>query len=556
MSFITLKCKNCGSQMTLNTESHSATCTHCGSTFLLADVLDEQDIKITESTTGKDIERKMSAGDEIKKGETCIFQANYEEAEKHFKKAIEYDDKNFRAYLGIVKAKTQNLNVIPENDDYLEYAKCAINFAGFEDEVYVKSELAKIELLKREDFRQKKAKRAKARHEEYKRNKKREINRFFTKITIVIAVIFVVGILLANFLFGKDKGWEKLNNRPIEVSTTMQFVEALNSAENMNKTINIKADLDFERSSISPIGTASKPFTGKINGNNHTIKNLQITITDSGAYNYYGLFGCLANATVSDLTLENIEISALTSSAVSSSNSYGILAGTATNSTIKNVKVTGEACEISVANNNFSSLYIGGLVGKINAGTKITNAAVNTAITTTMDTDSPDDYMYIGGVAGYVDKSYITNSFYDGSIDNDVTPISFINNPHAYIYIAGIAGYVNNENVNTSTFIEKNISTASISTFTWNTSYSTTYIGGIAAHGANLNVNAENYFYVDGSNIYINGILTIISDLADYSMSDLFTHFTTSTEVIGSKLTEFFPSKTWTVLGMTVELKK
>jgi tetratricopeptide (TPR) repeat protein len=556
MSFITLKCKNCGSQMTLNTESHSATCTHCGSTFLLADVLDEQDIKITESTTGKDIERKMSAGDEIKKGETCIFQANYEEAEKHFKKAIEYDDKNFRAYLGIVKAKTQNLNVIPENDDYLEYAKCAINFAGFEDEVYVKSELAKIELLKREDFRQKKAKRAKARHEEYKRNKKREINRFFTKITIVIAVIFVVGILLANFLFGKDKGWEKLNSRPIEVSTTMQFVEALNSAENMNKTINIKADLDFERSSISPIGTASKPFSGKINGNNHTIKNLQITITDSGAYNYYGLFGCLANATVSDLTLENIEISALTSSAVSSSNSYGILAGTATNSTIKNVKVTGEACEISVANNNFSSLYIGGLVGKINAGTKITNAAVNTAITTTMDTDSPDDYMYIGGIAGYVDKSYITNSFYNGSVDNDVTPISFINNPHAYIYIAGIAGYVNNENVDTSTFIEKNISTASISTFTWNTSYSTTYIGGIAAHGANLNVSAENYFYVDGSNIYINGILTIISDLADYSMSDLFTHFTTSTEVIGSKLTEFFPSKTWTVLGMTVELKK
>lgn len=556
MSFITLKCKNCGSQMTLNTESHSATCTHCGSTFLLADVLDEQDIKITESTTGKDIERKMSAGDEIKKGETCIFQANYEEAEKHFKKAIEYDDKNFRAYLGIVKAKTQNLNVIPENDDYLEYAKCAINFAGFEDEVYVKSELAKIELLKREDFRQKKAKRAKARHEEYKRNKKREINRFFTKITIVIAVIFVVGILLANFLFGKDKGWEKLNSRPIEVSTTMQFVEALNSAENMNKTINIKADLDFERSSISPIGTASKPFSGKINGNNHTIKNLQITITDSGAYNYYGLFGCLANATISDLTLENIEISALTSSAVSSSNSYGILAGTATNSTIKNVKVTGEACEISVANNNFSSLYIGGLVGKINAGTKITNAAVNTAITTTMDTDSPDDYMYIGGIAGYVDKSYITNSFYNGSIDNDVTPISFINNPHAYIYIAGIAGYVNNENVDTSTFIEKNISTASISTFTWNTSYSTTYIGGIAAHGANLNVSAENYFYVDGSNIYINGILTIISDLADYSMSDLFTHFTTSTEVIGSKLTEFFPSKTWTVLGLTVELKK
>ena len=72
MSFITLKCKNCGSQMTLNTESHSATCTHCGSTFLLADVLDEQDIRITESTTGKDIERKMLAGDDTSYADPLI----------------------------------------------------------------------------------------------------------------------------------------------------------------------------------------------------------------------------------------------------------------------------------------------------------------------------------------------------------------------------------------------------------------------------------------------------------------------------------------------------
>lgn len=557
MSFITLKCKNCGSQMTLNTESHSATCTHCGSTFLLADVLDEQDIKFTESTTAKDIERKMSAGDEIKKGETCLFQANYTDAEKHFKKAIEYDDKNFRAYLGVVKAKTQNLNVIPENDDYLEYAKCAMNFAGFEDEIYVKSELAKIELLKREDIRQKRAKRAKARHEEYKKNEKRKINKFFTKLTIIISVIFIVGILLGNFLFGKDRGWDKLFNTPIEVTTATQFIEALNDENNMSATINIKKDLDFDNASINPIGSAAKPFSGKIVGNNHTLKNIIISVKETGMYNNFGLFGCISNATITDLTIDNVTINSHTNSPLTSSNTYGILAGSATNSVIKNIKITSnDNCEISIFNNNFSSIYIGGLVGKINSGTKISNVAVNTFLTTDLDVDGIESSIYMGGIAGYVDKSYITNSLYEGSVENSLVVTSISKKPFANFYLAGIAGYVNNDGVNTSAFIEKNISTANITTYSNTTKYSKLLVGGIVAHGANLNADAKNYCYIDGTNIYVYQTAADKMDLADYSPSDYFTHFTNDDEEINSKLKDFFPSQIWTVSGMTATLKK
>ena len=77
-------------------------------------------------------------------------------AEASFKKAIEYDDSNYRSYLGVVKAKTENFNKIPENDDYLQYAHYAISLATGEDLTLVRSELSKIELLATEKRRQKK----------------------------------------------------------------------------------------------------------------------------------------------------------------------------------------------------------------------------------------------------------------------------------------------------------------------------------------------------------------------------------------------------------------
>ena len=173
-----------------------------------------------------------------------------------------------------------------------------------------------------------------------------------------------------------------------------------------------------------------------------------------------------------------------------------------------------------------------------------------------MDVDNPDEFISIGGIAGYVDKSYITHSFYNGSIDNYISAINLINNPHAYTYIAGIAGYVNNKNIDTSTFIEKNISTGILATKVTAPKYSTTHVGGTVAYGANLNISAENYFYASGNNLFINDTLTIVQDLADYSSSDLFTHFTANHELNNNKLTEFFPAKIWNVSGMTVELKK
>lgn len=537
MSFITLKCKNCGGSMSLNTESHSATCTHCGSTFILADLLDDLDINFAEKTSAKNIEQKMQAGDHLKQGETCLYQANYEEAEKHFKKAIEYDDTNYRAYLGVVKAKTQNLNVIPDNDDYKEYAKCALQFAGVDDEVYVKSELAKIDLLRRESARQTKARRARERMNEIKKNKRKRINKFFTKITIIVSIVFVAAVLIFNFLFSNGN-WDRLFESNINVTSAKEFVEALSNSENMEATINIKNDIDFDNASITAFGSSTTPFAGKINGNSHKLSNLNISTTNA-ENSSYGLFNTISNASINNLILENISINCFHEGVKISSNSVGILAGTAINSTIKNVEVTTN-CEISIMSDNFSSLIVGGLVGKISSTTKISSVSSNTTITADFVGNGDASTVCIGGVVGHMEKSYISSCFSQSDIE---TTMANTKTTNSKLFIGGNIGYIH-ANGSTADSITKSIFAGKISTYCTKTDQ---VIAGIAACGADLNAQASNYCLVTSENILKNTISLAKEDLADYYYTEYFMLCTDDHTLIKDKLTQIFESKNWTV---------
>ena len=86
MAYITLKCKNCGSGMSINPDSNSATCTHCGSTFMMVDLLDEKDMSFSKSMSPKDLQQKIDFAEALKRGETCLYQAQYDLAEEFLKK--------------------------------------------------------------------------------------------------------------------------------------------------------------------------------------------------------------------------------------------------------------------------------------------------------------------------------------------------------------------------------------------------------------------------------------------------------------------------------------
>lgn len=96
------------------------------------------------------------------------------------------------------------------------------------------------------------------------------------------------------------------------------FAKMVNSGNSFSgKTVELKADINLENKSWTPIGSAylAHGFCGNFEGNNKTIKNLLITeITpDEDGYVYAGLFGVTEGTEtdrnyIQNLSIENVEI--------------------------------------------------------------------------------------------------------------------------------------------------------------------------------------------------------------------------------------------------------
>ena len=117
---------------------------------------------------------------------------------------------------------------------------------------------------------------------------------------------------------------------PIEVSTYAQLNNIRNDLGGYYK---LTVDIDASDQSWTPIGTASNPFTGGLDGDGHTISNLTVS---SGTH--AGLFGYITGANIRNLTLSDVSIRA---SNASSGNSHaGALTAYSRNGKISNVAVT------------------------------------------------------------------------------------------------------------------------------------------------------------------------------------------------------------------------
>lgn len=113
----------------------------------------------------------------------------------------------------------------------------------------------------------------------------------------------------------------------------------------------LEADIDLGGITWSPIGkTSVSPFAGHFDGKGHTISGLTVS-DESDVYAYYGLFGCLSEATVKNLTVEG-EVFCTERSAL-----VGGLAGAAVgNTTIEN-------CATNVLVSAEAGASVGGMVG-------------------------------------------------------------------------------------------------------------------------------------------------------------------------------------------------
>ena len=147
------------------------------------------------------------------------------------------------------------------------------------------------------------------------------------------------------------------------ISTAEQLRTLYQGACDMSATIRLANDIDLtDTGEFLPIGSTVDPFTGTFDGAGHAITGLQVT---SPASSGFGLIGWSSNATIRDLRVTGTVIS------LGVETTGGILAGSATNTTITNVHVNGT---VNVPDG------AGGMVGSL-AGGSITNSSAAVVVT-------------------------------------------------------------------------------------------------------------------------------------------------------------------------------
>jgi hypothetical protein len=153
---------------------------------------------------------------------------------------------------------------------------------------------------------------------------------------------------------------------PFQISTVDDWKELTNDSADWDKCFILTIDIDlggivYDKAPIAPYiiidyyGARANPFTGKFNGNNHRVKNLKI-INQINESAYFGLFGYIDHAQISNLRLEDVWIQ------LKRSYDVGTLAGVAVSSIIHNCSSSG----------TFPYGYIssvGGLIGHTESST-------------------------------------------------------------------------------------------------------------------------------------------------------------------------------------------
>ena len=144
-----------------------------------------------------------------------------------------------------------------------------------------------------------------------------------------------------------EKGIEE-NGNEISISNVggLQWLaEKVNAGDSFaGKTVVLAADIDLQNENGTPIGTEEHPFSGTFNGNDKTIKNLAFVESEAKEGKaFIGLFGYAKNATIKNVTFENVNINIPCLDIDHSQGHIGAVAGSLEGtSTIENVTVKGD----------------------------------------------------------------------------------------------------------------------------------------------------------------------------------------------------------------------
>ncbi len=196
--------------------------------------------------------------------------------------------------------------------------------------------------------------------------------------------------------YGKIEGNEAINDsRP---DTFASLVEKIKQNPEGNFTLD--HDLDATGYTVDGNFIIDVTFKGTINGNGHTIKNLNV-----------GLFQRVENATIKDLKFVNVKLKG---------SSTGLIAGTASNSNISGILIDSFEKRGGVDGS-------GVLVGRAENKTQISQSRV-----TNLQLYNGTYNQVIGGIVGRLNNSVVSDCYVIGTMDA------------GWHFIGGIAGYSEN----------------------------------------------------------------------------------------------------------------
>jgi len=219
----------------------------------------------------------------------------------------------------------------------------------------------------------------------------------------LIQIIAIVILILCGSVnaFAQFAGGSGTAEDPWQIET----IEHLNNVRNYlgedhaDKHFIQIADINASGNNWQPIGSNNSRFMGNYNGGGYKIGNISIFRAES---DYVGLFGYIQNAKINNLEIENIQ--------VTGQNFTGSLAGTARNSTVSFITVSG-----NIIGRNSS----GGVIG-YEIGRQLSHLSADVSVSGRGDT---------GGVFGVV-RGHVRYSYSQGVVNGSDW------------YIGGFAGVV------------------------------------------------------------------------------------------------------------------
>lgn len=194
----------------------------------------------------------------------------------------------------------------------------------------------------------------------------------------------------------------------------------------MESSADACADASFKPLDISSMGEESVLVAAN---EDVVIENL-CYISETSDDGYYGFFGAVKNANISNLTFDNayVAVTEPYSSSEIVETYVGVLAGAVEGSSVQNV---------TVKNSQVLGNYVGGLVGLADKGSQISRfVGEGIRVSNDKDNSSTRDYVYLGGVVGELrDESSVSLS--------SLNLLNITSNAYGRQgFMGGIAGFV------------------------------------------------------------------------------------------------------------------